>query len=180
MRLGQTNEGLNLEILSRHMPGVFLWKKDRNSVYMEANKACMDLFGFANSSEVGGITDEDIPCKISEYASLFQQQDQQVMTTGNPLKILEIHPCAKDEWKMMLNTKTPLYDSNNNIQGTFAFCLDITASIGEIMHSLSKIGIETYRNNQIKQSSYILSETPADIPLTNRQMDCLFYLLRGI
>ncbi|MFI4919072.1 MAG: LuxR C-terminal-related transcriptional regulator [Legionellales bacterium] len=179
MNRDQSTESLNLEVLSKHMPGVFLWKKDRNSVYMEANKACTDLFGFSNRNDVGGMTDAEIPCKISECAHLFQKQDMQVINTGMSLKILEIHPCIKDEWKIMLNTKNPLYDDKNNIYGTFAYCLDLTHSMGEIIRLLSKVEMGSYAPNKIKQNSYIFSDTPLDITLTKRQMDCLFYLLRG-
>lgn len=167
-----------LESLSKMMPGVFFWKKSINSVYMEVNSACAELFGINNKREVSGFTDYDIPCKISEFAETFQQQDRLVVDTGNSIKILEIHTCAKNQLKIMLNTKNPLRDDNDKIIGTFAYCIDISKQLGEIANVLSTIS-DCGDSKKLMKGSYLLHHDELNSFLTNREMDCLFYLLRG-
>jgi hypothetical protein len=67
------NTQLNLEALSKMMPGVFLWKKDINSIYSEVNVNCAELFGINHKKDISGLTDYEILCKISEFADLFRQ-----------------------------------------------------------------------------------------------------------
>jgi DNA-binding CsgD family transcriptional regulator len=169
----------NLNELSRWMPGVFLWKKDVNSVYTEINQECAHLFGLKKKGLLSSFTDYEIPCKISDYADTFRQQDQQVLASGNPLKILEVHFCSNNEWKVMLNTKNPLLDINNHVIGTFAYCIDITNLLGPIQNLLTSLYPFKQSNNNLTSGSYILHQCDSTTDLTNRQMDCLFYLIRG-
>lgn len=168
----------SLESLSKIMPGVFFWKKTSDSVYMEMNAACAELFGINRKREISGFTDHDIPCKISEFAELFQQQDRQVIETGCPLKLLEIHTCAKNQTRIMLNTKNPLRNQNDRIIGTFAYCIDITKQSGSLINVLSMMS--HFENSpKLINGSYVLHNDQSNSLLTNREMDCLFYLLRG-
>lgn len=169
----------NLEVLSDYMPGAFLWKKDLNSVYMETNAACANLFGFRRKRDISGFVDEEIPCKIAEFAEVFRQQDQRVISSGKPLKILEIHPCASEQWKVMLNTKNPLRNSGGDIVGTFAYCLDITQEMSQIATILARLGVQHYSKGKIAQGSFLLDQSGLEIELTKRQAECLFYLIRG-
>lgn len=174
-----THPEINLEALSRYMPNVLLWKKDLNSIYIEANKTCAELFGFSKKKEVIGITDAEIPCPISELAETFQQQDKYVIATNKPIKILEIHPCAKNTWKIMLNTKNPFYSEKGDIMGTFAYCLDVTNELGGVATLLSSVSKHSSCQKKFVQNSFILGHDHLEIKLTPRQMECLFYLLRG-
>lgn len=171
---------IDLNILSKAMPGVYLWKKDINFNYMEINQDCAALFGIPKKKDISGFSDYDIPCKIADFADTFRQQDEQVMKTAQPLKILEIHQCAENQTKIMLNTKNPLKNENGAIYGTFAYCVDITDYLGNITNLLTQLSVE---NNTTKRKlltgSYSIYQAEYDDVLTPRQMDCLFYLLRG-
>lgn len=162
---------ISLEHLSQLMPGAYFWKKNRDSVYTDINQDCAALFGFNKKKTMIGFTDEEIPCRIAEFADLFRQQDKTVMTSGAPLRLLEMHHCAKNQLKIMLNTKNPLRDPKNKIIGTFAYCLDITKQVAQIKSLLTAISAT--------EGSFILHQKNNDLDLTTRQMDCLFYLLRG-
>jgi DNA-binding CsgD family transcriptional regulator len=179
-----TNHELNLEWLSQLMPGVYFWKKDKNSVYTDLNQNCAELFGIRSKRDFTGLTDDDIPCKISEFSGIFRQQDQLVMSTAKPLKILEIHRCANNQLRVMLNTKNPLLDANNSMVGTFAYCMDMTNQFAPLMT----------QQDQITTGSYILSDNhtspllhqfttalrhPTHSTLTKRESECLYYLARG-
>ncbi len=162
------NTQLSLETFSKMMPGVFLWKKNIDSIYTEVNTNCAELFGINNKRDISGFTDSEIPCKISEFAELFRQQDNQVITTGRPLKILEVHNCSKNQLKIMLNTKNPLRDENNIIIGTFAYCIDITNEIDLVKKLLSSVNRNLFSNKETKltRGSYILSHNNTILPST--------------
>ena len=177
------NNEFNLEALSNKMPGAFLWKKNLDSVYTELNYDCAELFGINKKRDILGFTDQDIPCKISEFAEVFREQDKQVIATGKPLQILEIHVDSKDQWRVMINTKNPLRDKSNSICGTFAYCIDITQQFSRMQDILSSI--QYSKSGRLMQGSYILQEgnivhnTANDFNLTNREHACLLHLLRG-
>jgi DNA-binding CsgD family transcriptional regulator len=178
--MNQHNNELDLDVLSQMMPEVFLWKKDINSVYTAINKDCAELFGIKKGRHFSGFTDHDIPCKISEFSEQFQQQDKQVIASGQPLKIIEIHLCSKNQWQVMLNTKNPLRDENNDIVGTFACCINITKQLGQLQHLFSSMQmIQSAKKSTLNRGSYILHQENIEPFLTKRQMDCLFYLMRG-
>lgn len=160
------------------MPGIYFWKKNLDSVYLEINESCAELFGFAKNIDIVGFTDDEIPCKISEFADSYRHQDQCVISTGEPLKILEIHPDAKKEWRLMFNTKTPLYE-DGKITGTFAYCIDMTYQLGSLVKLLSTKQVPLTINNNLTQSSYILTPPSFDKKLSPRESECMFYLLRG-
>lgn len=183
---------LNLEILSKFMPGAFLWKKDLNSIYTDINAGCVELFGISKKRDISGFTDYEIPCKISEFAEVFRQHDQQVIATGKPLQILEVHYCSKDQLKIMLNTKNPLRDEKNNIVGTFAYCIDITKQVVLVRHLLSTItNSQQSPKDKLIRGSYLLpqengnsvlsqpSKFKLNHNLTKRENTCLQYLVRG-
>ena len=166
--LHQNNE-LSLQTLSKMMPGAFLWKKDINSIYTELNQDCAELFGINKKRDITGFTDHEIPCKIAEFAEIFRQQDQRVITTGIPIKILEVHVCSKNQLRIMLNTKNPLHDKRNIIVGTFAYCIDITKQVGLVRNYFSQINdVNGITNKEIKliKGSYILSQGDGDSVFT--------------
>ena len=79
----------------------------------------------------------------------------------------------------MITTKNPLRNEKEII-GTFAYCIDITSHLGQIQNILSSIHpIPLSTNDKLTRGSYILHQGNLDPVLTNRQMDCLYYFLRG-
>ncbi len=187
------NTQLTLEALSKIMPGAFLWKKNMDSVYTEVNTNCAELFGINKKRDISGFTDFEIPCKISEFAELFREQDKQVITTGKPLKILEVHHCSKNQLKIMLNTKNPLRDEKNFIIGTFAYCIDITNEVVLVRNLLSSVTHHQFSDKEIKlmRGSYILSQNNTleasdnhfvnghPNELTPRQLECAVLYVKG-
>jgi DNA-binding CsgD family transcriptional regulator len=170
---------INLNDLSILMPDVYLWKKDLNSRYIELNVACADLFGINPKKDISGLADDEIPCPISEFAEVFRSQDKQVIDTGNPIKILEVHQCANEKTRVMLNTKSPLRGINNEgIIGTFAYCMDITNYLGSFCNFLMQVQFNANEKGLIT-GSYPLHQSENHSFLTEREMECLFYLLRG-
>lgn len=178
---------LGRKILSKNfcieqIPGIFLWQKNIDCIFMESNNECAVLFGFNKSKDLVGLTDYDIPCKLVECADIFQKQDRQVMLSEEPLKVIAMHFCANNEPKMLLTTKSPLYDNKNNIIGTLGWCVDISKALNNIHQLFVNIATQSKNKKNPLSNSYIIGDTASTyltMQLSPRQLECLFFLLRG-
>ena len=166
--------------LAASSPYLMIWQKDLRSVYTYANDMTLELFGLNHLDKLIGITDEMIPCKISELAKKFQQDDLAVMNSGKSKTLLEIVQCTKNnDWKILQTTKTASYDSNKRITGTLSFCMDIT-------HSLTTLRNFFLKDHQIINAkntfslNYEFNAKIEQFNLSPKQSECLFYLLRGM
>lgn len=172
---------MNLEQLSQQFPGVLMWKKNHDSVYMDSNTICASLFGLKNPEQMHGLRDEHLPCKLSESAEIFQQEDANVMLRQKSHRFLEIVQCVDDQWKAFIVTKNPLYNAENQLVGTFAFSIDATESLLHFCGSVltSETTQQATSRQPLKQQSYILDNDYHDLKLSPKQAECLFYLIRG-
>ncbi|OGT29789.1 MAG: hypothetical protein A3E87_05505 [Gammaproteobacteria bacterium RIFCSPHIGHO2_12_FULL_35_23] len=169
----------SLEAVFQQIPGILWWKKDINSTYLEANMECAKLFGFNNPESIQNITDFQLNCKFSELAEIFQQCDKRVIEYKKPIKLLEILQCNQNNWKIMLVTKAPIFNVQNNTIGTAGLCIDVTTSFTKVGCYLSDSQLNT-KKEKLLQSSYVIGKSNFfDIRLTPRQSECLFFILRG-
>lgn len=170
-----------LRSLFDQMPGC--WGcKDNNSVFMYANKAYASIIGVEEDKhlDIIGRTDFDMPCETVNCADLFRKQDKSVIDTGNGLKILDIHPFSGNEWKAYIFTKTPLYDRDKNIIGTIFHGEDIThPNMLELGCFLSKMSSGIKNELLSGQNSFVLNGKIKKIHLSDREEECLFFILRG-
>ena len=169
----------DFHFLSDNLPGLILWRKNKNSIYTQGNDACAKLFGFKRNEDMIGISDCDIPCDVSQYADLCKKTDIDVMSSRKPLRIIRTSRYAGGMQKTLLINKTPIFDKNNSVIGTSAYCLDFS----EVLNKLSQLitSNEMKYDHQLKlQANYHPNENyTAKIKLTKRQSECLFFLLRG-
>lgn len=171
----------NMRSLFDQMPGC--WGcKDSNSVFMYANKEYARIIGVKESNhlDIIGRTDFDMPCDTVNCAELFRRQDNTVVTTGKGLRILDIHPFSGKQWKAYIFTKTPLYNLDSQIIGTIFHGVDITnresLELGSILTRMSS-GIT---NDLLSgQNSFLLTNQFHHIELTDREAECIFFILRG-
>jgi DNA-binding CsgD family transcriptional regulator len=170
-----------LKALFDQMPGC--WGcKDNNSVFLYANKQYSEIIGIGEKHHVSiiGRTDFDMPCDTVNCAELFRKQDKTVMLSEKRMRILDIHPFAGKEWRAYVFTKTPLYNDLRNVVGTIFHGIDITnTSMLEIGSLLSRMTEDVHNDLLGSQNSYLISHHFNAIKLTDREAECLFYLLRG-
>lgn len=171
----------NLRSLFDRMPGC--WGcKDEQSVFMYANKEYASIIGLNEKRhlDIIGRTDFDMPCDTVNCAELFRKQDKSVIDSGKSLKILDIHPFSGKEWKAYIFTKTPLHDSNSNVIGTIFHGEDITTpKILELGSFLSKMTSGIHNDILSGQNSFLLSGKHDGVKLSDREAECLFFILRG-
>lgn len=158
------------------MPGM-VSIKDTDSTFLIMNQSAANLVGHSSGKKVEGITDHELKCDAAEYAEQFIQQDQNIITTKQPLQLLDIHRYANGEVKFLLTTKKPITLENQTI-GTLCQCIELNdnllSSLGKAIYSL-----DTAFLNE-GGSSYSIQDNFPDINLTSQEEICLFYLMRGM
>jgi PAS domain S-box-containing protein len=120
--LRNTNEFLNAILNS--IPVNIFWK-DRKSIYKGCNASFAHEAGFMASEDVIGKSDFDF--FWNQYASLYQQDDRNVIESGIPKLFFEEKTIGKDGTiKVLLTSKVPLKDDKANIIGILGSYLDIS------------------------------------------------------
>lgn len=169
-----------IKYLFDQMPGA--WGcKDKESTFIYANEEYGKIIGVRNHEDITGMTDYDMPCDTVKCAGMFREQDKTVISTGKRMRILDIHPFSGQVWKAYIFTKTPLLNEEKRIVGTVFHGMDITdASMLEMGTVLTRLAVESVPNDLLGgQTSYLIGNNFKNIKLTERQSECLFYLLRG-
>ncbi len=113
------------ETLLANVPASIFWK-DRNSVYLGANRRFAQDAGLRNSDELIGKTDYDMAW-TQEEADFYRQCDRKVMDSGQPLlNIEESQRQADGKEVCLLTNKVPLRDESGDVYGMLGIYMDIT------------------------------------------------------
>jgi PAS domain S-box-containing protein len=101
-----------------------IYFKDTESRFLRINRSHATSFGLNEPSEAIGKTDFDF--FTEEHASQAFEDEQQIMRTGVPVTRVEklTRPDKPDSWSF--STKLPLFDTAQNLIGTFGISRDIT------------------------------------------------------
>ncbi len=113
-----------LQTLLEHSPDC-IYFKDRQSRFVSFSKAFEKLFNVPNAESLRGKTDFDF--FTEEHARPAFEDEQEIIRTGQPMigkQEKETHPDGRVTWAM--TTKTPWYDKDGNLIGTFGISKDIT------------------------------------------------------
>ncbi|MGF1725194.1 helix-turn-helix transcriptional regulator [Photobacterium nomapromontoriensis] len=150
--------------------------KDKDSVFVYANADYGKMTGLDHHLDIVGRTDFDMPGPIVECSESFQQQDHLVMTTGDRVRSLEIHPDSTGEWRVHLVTKSPWRNNHNDITGTIFHGIELKdTAILEVGHWICRsTGLDLK-----SQVSFSLDRHNQPINLNPRESEVLFLLLYG-
>ncbi len=118
-----------LKIVLDNFPGVVYWK-NRDLVYLGANRESARIVGYADPSEFMGKTDYDMPWTRTE-AEAYRADDRQVIESGQPkLHVIEEQHRVGGEIGWLDTSKVPLRDSEGNVIGVLGTSTDITGGAG--------------------------------------------------
>jgi PAS domain S-box-containing protein len=113
------------ETVLANVPASIFWK-DRNSVYLGANKRFAQDTGLRNPDELIGKTDYDMAW-TQEEAEFYRRCDRQVLDSGQPLLNIEESQRQADGKEVYLHTnKVPLRDELGEVYGMLGIYMDIT------------------------------------------------------
>ncbi len=162
---------------SSMLPGCFSVVNLDNH-FIAANDNRIKLFGFKRLEQLVGKHYSELPCKAALQANVHDQQNKQVYQTGN-LKFLDYTCYVDDTWKLFIGEKKILFDANKNVLGVCGHSIDITNSK---LIDIAPFLMENQQGKTIfrkKQFCYTLSDKNDDGLLSQRQQECLFFLLKG-
>ncbi|MDF2866773.1 MAG: putative sensory histidine-kinase / response regulator [Gammaproteobacteria bacterium] len=115
-----------LENIINNLPHFIFWK-DKNSVFQGCNKKFALAAGLSSPKEIIGKTDYELPWE-AEHSKAYIKDDQLIMQTGIPkLNFEEKQKQLDGSENIVLVSKVPVFDENNQISGILGIYTDITA-----------------------------------------------------
>jgi two-component system aerobic respiration control sensor histidine kinase ArcB len=109
-----------------HLPSHYIFWKNIEGYYLGCNEAFAHSLNYKSSKEVIGKTDYDFPVK-KEDSDAYRKDDKEVMASKKPkLNIEEPQTLSNGETRILLTSKVPLIDEENNVYGVLAIYSDIT------------------------------------------------------
>lgn len=160
------------------LPGLFL-VKDVNSRIIGISKQFATILGYDKIDHALGQFDIEVPSSSSELHREFIEQDQQIFKTQKKLSTLDFIKYSTG-WMMVHNQVIPCLDANSNDMCTFCNTIEIenNSQIYRMFWSLYKID-KSFLDSKTKNISYTLDNHLATSIFTERQLQCVFFLLRG-
>ncbi|MCW7763406.1 PAS domain-containing protein [Photorhabdus luminescens] len=141
--------------------------KDRQSKFIYANPAFHQLLNLPEDFYVGGLSTDELPSPIAEYAEEYRRQDQKAMQTMKTVTSLETHLFGENEVKQTYRChKSPLCDENGHC-------------IGIIFHMSKAQNFSTAYYYEKKLPATLEFTAPNDI-LTQSEWEVLFLTLRSL
>lgn len=114
-----------LQVVLDNIPQYIFWK-NRDSVYLGANRSWARMAGFESSEQVVGITDDDLPW-TQEQRDWYLECDRKVMDTDTPmLRIKQSQRQADGRLTWRETNKLPLHDAEGNVIGLLGTVEDVT------------------------------------------------------
>lgn len=167
-----------LEILNQ-LPG-FITVHDFNSSLIYTNDSAAKLLGFKSRHDSIGCHFSNMPCKASEIASVFASQDQKVLRSRKPLKVIGYSCYVDGTWRAVIGEKKLMHDSESNPIAIICHFNDFTKT-GVI--NISAYLIQHYyffQTDKQKQFFYeIVNSDNNTLKFTPRELECVFYFTHG-
>lgn len=166
--------------LLKCFPGYITCMDINNRYNYYVNEQCAYMVGYDNVEEIYGKKMDEIRCKAAETVPIWIEQNQMVLKTNKSIKLLDIHPYRNNEIKVILSQKLPFFDDKGNAIATLFHGVEINQNnLTNILMNIAKLDMKYQIKNNINQRSYYIGNSLKDSGLTNREIECLFYAVRG-
>jgi PAS domain S-box-containing protein len=141
------------------IPASVFWK-DKNLLYLGANRAFLDDAGLQSLDDVIG--KDDFQLHWREFAAAYRKDDAEVIAGGRP-KLCYEEPLANADGTMhwLSTSKIPLRDATGEIRGVLGTCEDIT----ERKRAEAEL-LET--NQRLEQATRLAQEMAVKAEAANR------------
>jgi len=115
-----------LEMILDSIPQGVFWK-DRNSVYLGANRVTREAVGLDNPESIVGLTNFQLPSATPEEAKYFTLKDREVMDSNQPqFGIVETITRSDGSIIWLETNKLPMHDAEGHVIGILGTSQDIT------------------------------------------------------
>ncbi|MGY8639599.1 MAG: helix-turn-helix domain-containing protein [Verrucomicrobiales bacterium] len=121
--LAQIRPDQAFHLLFDHLPGMLFFAKDCDGRLFAANRALLQLYGYADKTKFWGVTDfELLPHSLAEK---FRQDDLKITESGEPmLEIVEVFMSKTGIPRWFLTNKLPIFNRENKVIGVMGTIQD--------------------------------------------------------
>jgi DNA-binding CsgD family transcriptional regulator len=165
--------------LIRQMPDFFSVVGLDNTI-MTYNDYAARAMGYRTGSKPKPIRYADMPCKASEAADVFVKQDKMVLAAESGEMFLSYYYYAEEfGWRLCICRKSSIHDEERNLLGLICTMTDLTHTrLIDVARFVTEG--DSYFNSSNKGGfNYHVANQQILYDLSPREMECLFYLLRG-
>lgn len=159
------------------MPGIF-GIVDLKSNFLMFNQKCFKMTGHKNFDSIMHSSYCDMRCKAAELHDKFCLTDRMVIKHNKSIGIFGCYHYTNG-WRILLGEKYPLRDPSGNIIAVAQYFRDITNANLIDISRFFKITGEQPAKVVRQQIDYIIEENFPETSLSEKQSECLFFLLRG-
>lgn len=164
--------------LIRQIPGLIV-VMDTNSKFIYSNAYTARMFGYKTEEQMIGIDAYGMRCPAVECAEQFIEQDVYARDNTTELTMLDIHGYADNEQKILLTKKAP-FTLNGELKGSICHCTEIfSTSLAKISVALIDLDKKFHEKTTNDERTYTINKVLKHTKLSRRELDCVFYLLRG-
>lgn len=169
------------------LPGMIYWKSTKG-ILLGCNNVTANLAGLKTKAEFVGKTDFDLCWQ--KYAKTFRENDEKAMDVNNSILIYENSQIITGDIFSLQAVKSPIWDRKGNIAGVIGNSLNLSE-----LKKFRNFLVENDKKNQFFQlptidnmryflenetNKYIIKKLENKyIYLTEREMQCLYYLFLG-
>ncbi|MBL0941549.1 MAG: helix-turn-helix transcriptional regulator [Alphaproteobacteria bacterium] len=174
MKKVSENLDISIESVFMQLPGYAYWR-DLNNNFLGGNLMVAKLAGLRSSRKLEGLSDFNAPW--SKFAESYKQQDYDAY---NGLIYKQLDPVmSADGFKVLTATKGPYYDKNGDVAAIVGLGVELTGKdIIEIAHLIdSETPFSQGKSIIISNQNYVYAK--CEKKLTQRELECMFYLMRG-
>jgi DNA-binding CsgD family transcriptional regulator len=173
------NQSAVLQTINQ-MPNMVFWT-NLDHTFFAVNPTVLKLCGFLSQAKAEGRSYAHMPCKASECYQDFMAQDREATNKGT-LETLGLYCYYGNDWKILYGTKSLIKDSEDQPIGVCGSFMEVkNIYISNFLSQLTQLESYFKFPKAQRQLCYQLTDTIScgNFPLTERQSECLFYLLRG-
>lgn len=150
--------------------------KDRQSRYLGANQPMLLLANMNSNEEIVGTTDFDFWCQ--NEATVMVEHDQEIAAEDYQKGYIELSRSILEPQcsKKYFSYKVPMHARSGKIIGVFGLSY-LVDGIDSLVNAFNELG--SFINSNVLEK-VTQSESLQTTPLSARQIDCLYYLVKGM
>lgn len=168
---------LNEEFVNQ-IPGFFAIV-NLESKFLCVSKMGSQWTGFASPDQMIGLGYANVKCRAAEDANLFLQHDQIVKHRGI-FRFVGYYCYTGGDWKTIIGERYLLRNKQNEPAGIAIHFNDFTRSgLIDISRFLIHHNTRFHGINTKKQVIFSIEDCYSELCLSEKQSECLFFLLRG-
>lgn len=165
----------DIQNLCNVYPGV-AWAKDKNHQFIASTKQTLDVVGIKKLDNLLGITDYDLPCKLSELADDWETQESGLLTSKSSIKVMTYANWSSNESSCLLAEKNVLTNKDGDVTGLYCITMEMPQSRVMPYMMMSIPDSKIMKNGQL---TIVLEDHYRGLTILKRETQTLFYLLRG-